>query len=145
MSPLEPLTATSIRRDAIGISVCPIRVISGSILATRSIEVTVSDTDKGSAPRGRTVVRLHGFEGSDARSISVCWRRSSSRIALLIFILQKHDEEEVTWLFFDASAPLWVVIVVTGGAVGRVLSQLVLWVVRRRRRRGRLTEARCTR
>ena len=56
--------------------------------------------------------------------------------ALLVFILQNTDEEEVTWLFFDANAPMWVVIVVTA-VLSVALSQFVLLILRRRRRRSR--------
>jgi len=55
-------------------------------------------------------------------------------VALLIFILQNTDQTEVTWLFFDGQAPLWVVIVVTA-VLSVALAQLVLLVWRRRRRR----------
>ena len=54
--------------------------------------------------------------------------------ALLIFIVQNTDQIEVTWLFFEADAPLWVVIVVTA-VLSVALAQLVLMVWRRRRRR----------
>ena len=54
--------------------------------------------------------------------------------ALLIFILQNTDEQKVTWLFFDATAPLWVVIVVTA-VLSVALAQLVIFVWRRRRRK----------
>jgi uncharacterized integral membrane protein len=55
-------------------------------------------------------------------------------VALLIFILQNTQEEEVTWLFFEANAPLWVLIVVTA-VLSVALAQFVLLIVRRRRRR----------
>ena len=55
-------------------------------------------------------------------------------VALLVFILQNTDEQEITWLFFDATAPIWVVIVVTA-VLSVALVQLVLFVWRRRRRR----------
>ena len=54
--------------------------------------------------------------------------------ALLIFILQNTEELEVTWLFFDATAPLWVVMIVTA-VLSIAVTQLVLLVWRRRRRR----------
>jgi uncharacterized integral membrane protein len=97
--------------------------------------VTVSDTDKGPSADD-------GHSGSGFKTLETPGRRLDfgvlvaiiGALALLIFILQNTDEEEVTWLFFDASAPLWVVIVVTA-VLSVALSQLVLWVLRRRRRR----------
>lgn len=56
--------------------------------------------------------------------------------ALLIFILQNTDEQEVTFLFFEANAPLWVVIVVTA-VLSVALAQFVWLILRRRRRRSR--------
>jgi len=55
-------------------------------------------------------------------------------VVLLIFILQNTREQEITWLFFDASAPLWVLILVTA-VLSVALAQLVLMLMRRRRRR----------
>ena len=56
--------------------------------------------------------------------------------ALLIFILQNTDEQEVTFLFFEANAPLWVVIVVTA-VLSVALAQFVWLILRRRRRKSR--------
>ena len=53
--------------------------------------------------------------------------------ALIVFVAQNTSDTEVTWLFFDASGSLWIVIIVAAVA-GALLSELlgVLW--RRRRR-----------
>ena len=53
--------------------------------------------------------------------------------ALIVFVAQNNIDTEVTWLFFDASGSLWIVIIVAAVA-GALLSELlgVLW--RRRRR-----------
>ena len=54
--------------------------------------------------------------------------------ALALFIAQNTQEAEVNWLFLDASAPLWIVLVVTV-VVSLVLAQLVGGAIRRARRR----------
>jgi uncharacterized integral membrane protein len=98
--------------------------------------VSVSDTKQGTGPadEGRT--------GSGFQPLSTPSRRIDFGVlaaivvtaALLIFIVQNTDQIEVTWLFFDADAPLWVVIVVTA-VLSVALAQLVLLLWRRRRRR----------
>ena len=55
-------------------------------------------------------------------------------VSLVAFVLQNTDSTPVTWLMFDGSAPL--VIVILGSAVaGAVLSEAAGWLIRRRRRR----------
>lgn len=54
-------------------------------------------------------------------------------IALVAFIVQNTDDTPVQWLFIDRSAPLWIVIVISAVA-GAVLSEVLGWVIRRRRR-----------
>ncbi len=54
-------------------------------------------------------------------------------VALAAFVVQNGESTAVTWLWFDSSAPLFVVIVVSAVA-GAVLSELVGWMLRRRRR-----------
>jgi uncharacterized integral membrane protein len=54
-------------------------------------------------------------------------------IALIAFIGQNRSDAEVTWLFLDGTWPLWIVIVVSAVA-GAVLSEVVGWLLRRRRR-----------
>jgi len=55
-------------------------------------------------------------------------------IALIAFIGQNRDDTEVSWLFLDGTWPLWLVIVVAA-VLGAVLSEVLGWLVRRRRRR----------
>lgn len=52
--------------------------------------------------------------------------------ALIAFVLQNTDSTPVSWLFIDRSAPLWLIIVVSAVA-GAVLSEILGWIVRRRR------------
>ncbi|MEM9466177.1 MAG: lipopolysaccharide assembly protein LapA domain-containing protein [Actinomycetota bacterium] len=54
---------------------------------------------------------------------------------LAAFIVQNTDSTPVTWLFFERSAPLWLVIIASAVA-GAVLSELIGWMMRRRRRAG---------
>ena len=53
-------------------------------------------------------------------------------IGVVSFIAQNTDEVEVTWLAFDATAPLWAVLVVTAAA-SMVAGKLLGAVIRRRR------------
>lgn len=53
--------------------------------------------------------------------------------ALVVFISQNTDDTKVTWLFFDGTAPLWIVIVVAAVA-GAVLTEVLAFIWRRRRR-----------
>ena len=55
-------------------------------------------------------------------------------IGLIAFIVQNRSDTEVTWLFLDGTSPLWIVIVVAAVA-GAALSEILGWVLRRRRRR----------
>ena len=50
---------------------------------------------------------------------------------LAAFIVQNTDSTPVTWLVFERSAPLWLVIIASAVA-GAVLSELVGWSMRRR-------------
>lgn len=54
-------------------------------------------------------------------------------ILLIVFIFQNTDDTNVTWLFFDASTNLWLVILVSAIA-GYLIGQLVEMGIRRRRR-----------
>lgn len=55
---------------------------------------------------------------------------------LAAFVLQNTDSTPMTWLMFDGSAPLFIVIL--GSAVaGAVLSEAAGWMIRRRRRNRR--------
>jgi len=98
-------------------------------------EVIVSDTKQGpaGADEGRTGSGFQLLQSQRRIDFGVLGAIVAAA-ALLIFILQNTDEQEVTWLFFDANAPLWVVIVVTA-VLSVALSQLVLFVWRRRRKR----------
>lgn len=53
--------------------------------------------------------------------------------ALVAFVVQNTDSTPVSWFFIDRSAPLWLIIVVSAVA-GAVLSEILGWIVRRRRR-----------
>lgn len=53
--------------------------------------------------------------------------------ALVVFVAQNTDDVKVTWLFFDGTGPLWIVIVVAAVA-GALLSEVLGLLWRRRRR-----------
>jgi len=53
-------------------------------------------------------------------------------VALLLFIVQNSQHVKVKWLFFDGTAPLWVVIVITA-LVAAISAELGTYVWRRRR------------
>lgn len=55
-------------------------------------------------------------------------------VALAAFVVQNTDDTPVSWLVFDESAPLWIVIVISAVA-GAVLSEAAGWLIRRGRRR----------
>lgn len=55
-------------------------------------------------------------------------------VALIAFIGQNRDDTEVSWLFIDGTWPLWLVIVIAA-VLGAVLSEVLGWLIRRRRRR----------
>ena len=54
--------------------------------------------------------------------------------AIIVFVAQNTADTEVTWLFFDATGPLWIVIIVAAVA-GALLSELLGFLWRRHRRR----------
>ena len=56
--------------------------------------------------------------------------------ALIVFVVQNGTEVPVRWLFVSMSQPLWAVIIVAAVA-GAVLTEVLGWVVGRRRRRRR--------
>ncbi|MCQ3813132.1 MAG: LapA family protein [Acidimicrobiia bacterium] len=53
-------------------------------------------------------------------------------VALIAFVVQNTDSTPVQWFFIDRSAPLWLIIVISAVA-GAVLSEIVGWILRRRR------------
>lgn len=55
-------------------------------------------------------------------------------VALIAFIGQNRDDTQVSWLFLDGTWPLWLVIVVAA-VLGAVLSEVLGWLIRRRRRK----------
>lgn len=55
-------------------------------------------------------------------------------VALIFFVVQNNDDVAFSWLIFDMTGPLWIVIVVAAIA-GAVLSEVLGWVRRRHRRR----------
>lgn len=56
-------------------------------------------------------------------------------LALILFVVLNGADTEVSWLFFDTNGPLWVVILVSA-VLGAVLSEVIGWMVRRKRRKG---------
>jgi|GEM_PF-1291911 uncharacterized integral membrane protein len=55
-------------------------------------------------------------------------------VAMIAFVVQNRVETDVTWLFLDGKWPVWLVIVVSAVA-GAVLSEILGWLIRRRRRK----------
>ena len=53
-------------------------------------------------------------------------------VALIAFVVQNTDSTPVQWFFIDRSAPLWLIIVVSAVA-GAILSEIIGWIIRRRR------------
>lgn len=53
--------------------------------------------------------------------------------AFIVFVAQNSTDTMVTWLFFDATGPLWIVIIVAAVA-GALLSALFGFMWSRRRR-----------
>lgn len=53
-------------------------------------------------------------------------------VALIAFVVQNTDSTPVQWFFVDRSAPLWLIIVISAVA-GAVLSEILGWIIRRRR------------
>ena len=53
-------------------------------------------------------------------------------VALIAFVVQNSDSTPVQWFFIDRSAPLWLIIVISAVA-GAILSEVLGWIVRRRR------------
>ncbi|MDE0701862.1 MAG: LapA family protein [Acidimicrobiaceae bacterium] len=53
-------------------------------------------------------------------------------VALIAFVVQNTDSTPVQWFFIDRSAPLWLIIVISAVA-GAILSEVLGWIVRRRR------------
>lgn len=56
-------------------------------------------------------------------------------LALILFVVLNGADTEVSWLFFKTNGPLWVVILVSA-VLGAVLSEVIGWMVRRKRRKG---------
>ena len=95
----------------------------------------MSDTKQGpaGADDGRTGSGFKPLDGQKRIDFGVL-AAIIATAALLIFILQNTRSTTVTWFVFDRNAPLWVVIVVTA-FVSAALSQLVIFIWQRRRRR----------
>lgn len=55
-------------------------------------------------------------------------------VALIAFIGQNRDDTKVEWLFLDGTLPKWLLIVVAA-VLGAALSEVLGWLIRRRRRR----------
>lgn len=54
-------------------------------------------------------------------------------LALLAFVIQNTDDQKVSWLVFDATLPLWLLLAITA-VLGAVIANLGGWVLRRRDR-----------
>ena len=72
-------------------------------------------------------------EGRQRTGIGTVVGAAVVAIALIAFIVQNTDEVRMQWLFVDRTAPLWVVIVIAAVA-GALLSEVLGWLMRRRRR-----------
>lgn len=53
-------------------------------------------------------------------------------VSLVAFIVQNTDSTPFQWFFIDRRAPLWLIIVISALA-GAVVSEVVGWLIRRRR------------
>jgi uncharacterized integral membrane protein len=53
--------------------------------------------------------------------------------AIVAFVVQNGDSNQVEWLMFEGKAPTWLVIVVSAVA-GAILERLTVWAIKRRRR-----------
>ncbi|MEM7141901.1 MAG: LapA family protein [Actinomycetota bacterium] len=74
-----------------------------------------------------------GEEPKESTGLATVGGAAVVAIALIAFIVQNRDDAEVTWLFLDGTWPLWIVIVISAVA-GAILSEVVGWLMRRRRR-----------
>lgn len=73
-------------------------------------------------------------EPSESTGLTTVIGAAVVAVALIAFIGQNRDDTEVNWLFLDGTWPLWLVIVVAA-VLGAVLSEVLGWLIRRRRRR----------
>jgi uncharacterized integral membrane protein len=72
-------------------------------------------------------------EGKEHTGIATVVSAAVIAVGLIAFVVQNGTEAEVTWLFLDGRWPLWVVIVISAVA-GAALSEVLGWLIRRRRR-----------
>lgn len=73
-------------------------------------------------------------EGPDGRrGIATLVGAAVIAVVLAAFVVQNGSRTEVQWLFVEQSSPLWLVIVVSAVA-GAALSEVLGWLIRRRRR-----------
>lgn len=54
-------------------------------------------------------------------------------VAFVVFIAQNTEDAEVTWLFFDATVPLWLALL-AAGVVAVIIAEIGGWLWRRSRR-----------
>lgn len=73
-------------------------------------------------------------EAKESTGIATVITAAVIAVALIAFIGQNRDDTEVSWLFLDGTWPLWLVIVIAA-VLGAVLSEVLGWMIRRRRRR----------
>ncbi|MEQ8840699.1 MAG: LapA family protein [Acidimicrobiales bacterium] len=74
-------------------------------------------------------------ENSESTGLVTVIGAAAIAIALIAFIGQNRTDTEVSWLFLDGTWPLWLVIVIAA-VLGAVLSEVLGWLIRRRRRSG---------
>lgn len=71
-------------------------------------------------------------ESAESRGLPTVIGAALVAIALIAFVGQNRNGTEVSWLFLDGTWPLWLVIVVAA-VLGAVLSEVLSWLLRRRR------------
>lgn len=76
---------------------------------------------------------LAGEEQKDSTGLTTVIGAAIVAVALVAFIGQNRNDTEVSWLFLDGTWPLWLVIVIAA-VLGAVLSEVLGWLIRRRRR-----------
>lgn len=76
---------------------------------------------------------LVGEEQKQSTGLATVIGAALVAVALIAFIGQNRSDTAVSWLFLDGNWPLWLVIVIAA-VLGAVLSEVLGWLIRRRRR-----------